>query len=232
MSITESKNQSEPKKNIKKAVMSKINCGKIRMKSSRFFVFEKVGFLLICAVSFLGGIILAGTIVFFIKNTRILKFFGLGFSGIKIFLFSLPLGYFFLLIGFIFLAIFFAGKFYFLCGKCFRPGMIAIYFFGFAVILGGFWGFSQEKMFLKYDLEENETFQKEAIYGRISEFSGEKIIIQNEAGEKISVVPQEKFFRISEIYSQKGKYLRAVGERKKDQENLFYAKKIICCDEN
>ena len=232
MGHIESKNQPGAEKNIKKAVMSKINCGKIKMKSSGFFVFEKFGFLLICAVSFFLGMILAGVIVFFIKTTGIFKFLSLGVSGAKIFLFSLPLGHFFLLAGFILLAVFFAGKVIFLCGKCFQPWIWVISFFGFAIILGGLWGFSREKMFLNYTLKKNEIFRKEAIYGRISEFSGNKIIIQDEEGEKISVIPEESFFRISGIYSQRGKFLRAVGERKKGQENLFYARKIICCDED
>ena len=218
----------EKKYSIKEKVMKAIRDKKITMRSRFIFVLEKFGL-----ESALVGVIILGALIismvfYFLKKTGLLKFVTLGVPGIKIILLTLPYDYIALAIACIILAIYFANQIELFCGNCTQTNRFAIYFLIGSVILGIFFGVVGVGDFLK-GWSKKDIPRESSIRGQVQSFSSTEIMV-DENGRLIRIFIETPK-RIEDERYEKGKYLRAIGTRDLEDENLFHAQILHCCDE-
>lgn len=221
-------NQMEKNENVKSKVMEEIKQKKIRMRSHFVFLAEKLGLAGAATIAVLCGAILFGFIFYFIKKTGLFLFLSLGAPGTKVFFSAFPYGYAILFSAAIALAIYLANRWELFSGYCERTNRFAICFLLTALVLGSFFAILGAEIFYK-NYAKRKIPSNAAVIGRIKYFSEEKIVIEDEDGNLRNVfvtnVPEK-------IKYEEGKFLRAVGEMEKDDDSIFHAVRVRCCDDN
>ena len=219
----------EKKQSVKDNVMQAIKSKKVKMRSHLVFMAEKLGLESALAGAIIFGSLLISVLFYFLKKTGVLKFLSLGMPGLKIFLLTLPYDYIALFIFFVILAIYFANQIELFCGKCERTDYFAVYFFVGSLILGIFFGVIGVGDFLQGWSGKNIP-RESAISGKVKSFSQKEVLIEDENGKIIKVfveIPENSNIQKYET----DKFLRAIGTRDLDDENIFHAQFMRCCDE-
>ncbi|HRY82700.1 MAG TPA: hypothetical protein P5232_03300 [Candidatus Moranbacteria bacterium] len=220
----------EEKDIVKSKVMQAIKEKRIKMRSHFVFVAEKLGLESALAVAIILGAFFISILFYFFKKTGLLKFLSLGIPGLKIFLLTLPYEYIALFILFIILAIYFANQFELCCGNCTHTNSFAICFFALSLILGICFGAIGVGEYLK-GWSKKDIPKENAIHGKVKNFSDKEILIEDEDGKLIRVFIETPESVRKDKYEEE-KFLRAIGNRDLDDENLFHAQIIRCCDED
>jgi len=225
------KKQPEWPHDIKEKIMKDIKNKRIKIKSPFIFMAQKLGLESALATTIIAGALLVSVIFYFLKKTGILKFLNLGVAGLKIFILSLPYDFIALFIITIILAIYLANKIKLSRGQYLRADFFAVYFFLITLALGLFFGIMGVGRFSKNWIK-NTLPRDEAIQGRIKVFSNKKVVIEDDNGNTANVFINELNPARLKINYVPGKILRAIGWRDKQDDNLFHAQKIRCCDDN
>jgi hypothetical protein len=220
----------EKKDIIKEKVMQKIKTGKIKMRSRFIFIAEKLGLESALAAAIIFGALFVSILFYFLKKTGVLKFLSLGIPGLKIFLLTLPYDYIAILIISIILAIYFANQIELFCGKCTHTDFFAVCFFSISLILGIFFGAIGVGEYLK-GWSKKDIPRESAIHGKVKNFSEKEVLVEDEDGNMIKIFLETSESIKKEKYEAE-KILRAIGIRDKDDDNLFHAQVIRCCDED
>ena len=220
----------EKKDIIKKRVMQMIKSKKVKMRSHLVFMAEKLGLESALAGAIIFGSLLISILFYFLKKTGVLKFLSLGFPGVKIFLLTLPYDYIALFIFFVILAIYFANQIELFCGNCTRTDSFAVYFFVGSLILGIIFGVIGVGDFLQGWSKKNIP-RESAISGRVKTFSPKEVLVEDKEGKLIKVfIETPESIKINS--DEEGKIFRAIGTRDRDDDNLFHAQVVRCCDED
>jgi hypothetical protein len=222
--------EQEKKDIIKEKVMQEIKTGKIKMRSRFVFIAEKLGLESALAATIIFGALFVSILFYFLKKTGVLKFLSLGIPGFKIFLLTLPYDYVALLIISIILAIYFANRIELFCGKCTHTDFFAVFFFSISLILGIFFGVTGVGEYFK-GWSKKDIPKENAIHGKVKNFSEKEVLVEDENGNIIKVSVETPESTNKEKYETE-KILRAIGNRDEDDENLFHAQIIRCCDED
>ncbi|MFZ2975322.1 MAG: hypothetical protein WA055_01665 [Candidatus Moraniibacteriota bacterium] len=220
----------EKKDIVKEKVMQVIKSKKVKMRSHLVFMAEKLGLESALAGAIIFGSLLISILFYFLKKTGVLKFLSLGTPGLKIFLLTLPYDYIALFIFFVILAIYFANQIELFCGNCTRTDSFAVYFFAGSLILGTIFGVMGVGEYLKGWSGKNIP-RESAISGRVKTFSPEEVLVEDENGKIVRIFIKKPQPTSVDEY-ETGKFLRAVGTRDLDDDNLFHAQIVRCCDED
>jgi len=220
----------EKKDIVKEKVMQAIKSKKVKMRSHLVFMAEKLGLESALAGAIIFGSLLVSILFYFLKKTGVLKFLSLGTPGLKIFLLTLPYDYIALFIFFVILAIYFANQIELFCGKCERTDYFAVYFFIGSLMLGIFFGLIGIGDFLQGWSQKNIP-RESAIYGRVKNFSSKEVLVEDENGKLVKIFIETPEPIKNNSYEE-GKILRAIGSRDLDDDNLFHAQVVRCCDED
>lgn len=220
----------DKKYSVKEKVMQNIKSKKVKMRSHLVFMAEKLGLESALAGAIIFGALLISILFYFLKKTGVLKFLSLGTPGLKIFLLTLPYDYIALFIFFVILAIYFANQIELFCGKCERTDYFAVYFFIGSLILGIFFGVIGVGDFFQGWSQKNIP-RESAICGKIQSFSEKEVLLEDEKGNKTRVFVTSPDLENNEKY-ETGKFFRAIGTRDANDDNLFHAQVVRCCDED
>ena len=220
----------EKKYSVKEKVMKSIRDKKLTMRSHLVFVLEKIGLESALVGAIILGALIISILFYFLKKTGVLKFITLGIPGIKVVLLTLPYDYIALAIACIILAIYFANQVELFCGNCTQTNRFAVYFLIGSVILGIFFGIVGVGDFLK-GWSKKDIPRESSIRGQIESFSAKEVIVQDMSGRTIRVFV-ETSNPIEDEHYERGKYLRAVGARDLDDDTLFHAQMLRCCDDD
>jgi len=225
------KKQPEWPHDIKEKIMEDIKNKRIRMKSPFIFIAQKLGLESALVTTIIAGALLVSVIFYFLKKTSVLKFLNLGASGLKIFILSLPYDFIAFFIITIILAIYLANKIKLSRGQYLRADFFAVYFFLITLALGLFFGIMGAGRFSKNWTKSNLP-RDEAVQGRIKVFSDQEVVIEDEGGNITTVFMDKPYPAGLKINYVSGKVFRAIGWRDKQDDNLFHAQRIRCCDDN
>jgi hypothetical protein len=213
---------------IKNRIMEKIKTKKIQMRSPFVFMAEKLGLESALVTAIIFGALLVSITFYFLKKTGILKFLSLGAPGFKVFLLTLPYDYIVLFIVTLVLAIYFANKIELFCGSCEHGNTFGFYLFLGALILGFFFAAMGVGHFFK-GWSKNKIPDEMAIQGRVKNISSSGVVIQDESGNLITILLPVSYL-IPRLEDEEGKFLRAVGIWDKNNNKIFHAEKVRCCD--
>lgn len=214
--------------NIKERVMKSIKEKKVTMRSRLVFVLEKIGLESALVGTIILGALIISILFYFLKKNGVLKFITLGIPGIKVVLLTLPYDYIALAIACIILAIYFANQIELFCGNCTQTNRFVVYFLIVSVILGVFFGILGVGDFLK-GWSKKDIPRENSIRGQIQSFSSKEVIVR-EDGRLIRIFIESPEPIGYNLYEE-GKYLRAIGIRDLENDNLFHAHMMRCCDE-
>ncbi len=228
--VNNSNKMEEKKQGVKDDVMQAIRSKKIKMRSHLTFMAQKLGLESALAGAIIFGSLLVSVIFYFLKKTGALKFLSLGIPGLKIFLLTLPYDYIALFIFFVILAIYFANQIELFCGNCTRTDSFAVYFFAGSIILGTIFGVMGAGDFLQ-SWSGKDIPQESMLFGKVKSFSSGEVLVEDENGKMIRVSIEKPQNIMIDKY-EKDKFLRAIGTRDIDDDNLFHAQVVRCCDEN
>jgi hypothetical protein len=219
----------EKNHSVKEKVMESVRNKKVTMRSHFAFMLEKLGLESALAGAIIFGALFVSILFYFFKKTGILKFLSLGVPGLKIFLLALPYDYIALVIFFIILAIYFANQIELFCGNCTRTDYFALYFFAGSLLLGILFGIIGVGEYFQGWSQKNVP-RESAICGKIQNFSQGEVLVEDERGETVRVFLTSPEMKENEY--ETGKILRAIGTRDTEDDNLFHAEVMRCCDED
>ena len=216
---------------VKNKVMEQIKEKKVTIVCPAVILAKKIGMEGALAGSLLWGGFLVSAFLYFLGKTHLLKFTNLGVPGIKAFLSEIPYNYVALFFLSLILAIYLAGKMD-LCYEGKIPSFsIAPLLFAGSVLAGIVFFFLGINDFFG-EWEKGTLPRKNIIWGRVLEMNPGEVIIKEEDG-RIVKVEMKKYENPEETWPDaRGKFLRAVGERKEDNLEFFHAESVLCCDED
>jgi hypothetical protein len=218
----------EKKHSVKEKVMESVRSKKVTMRSHAAFMAEKLGLESALAGAIIFGALFVSILFYFFKKTGILKFLSLGAPGVKIFLLALPYDYIALVIFFIILAIYFANQIELFCGNCTRTDYFALYFFIGSLLLGILFGIIGVGEYFQGWSQKNIP-KESAICGKIQSFSQNEVLVEDEKGKLVRVFLTSP--EMEKYEYETGKFLRAIGTRDSNNDNLFHAEILRCCDD-
>jgi hypothetical protein len=216
---------------LKEKVMKEIRRKNVRIICPAAVLARKIGTRGALAASLVWGGFFLSAFLYFLEKTRLFKFLELGIPGFKVFFSEIPYGYLALFFLAFIAAAYFAGK----MDLCYEEGIpsfsILPLFFAGSVLVG----------IVILSLGINKFFQKDdemmvrgenMIWGRVLEMNPREVIIKEEDG-RIVKVEIKKYENPGETWPDaRGKFLRAVGERKENNLEYFRAESVLCCDED
>ena len=218
--------QQSSKIDVRKKVMDKIRGEGIKIRSPFYFVAQKLGLESALILSVVGGAFLVSVLLYFLKKTKLLKFLVFGWPGLKIFLLTLPYDYIALFIITVLLANYIVKKLDLSVKKIISVNIIVIFLFLVSVFLGTFFAVIGMEQIAR-GWSHNRIPRATSISGRVIDFSDQNVMVEEENGEETRVI----FVPKGEPGYTKGKFLRALGQRDLDDENVFHAEDVDCCDD-
>ena len=228
MNFEESKDSGS---DIKSRVMGEIRKKKICMAGRGEILAKKLGLECAMLASLLVGAFILSLVFYVLKKTKVLKFLLMGFPGLKVFLLSIPYGYLVAFIGAVLLALYFSNKLDLSYQTKTPPNLIKLILLIVTLVL--------VVIFVLVDAHRlfgelsNMRIPKEiAIDGKIMEISPGKVVIEEEDGKVVEVRPGKGVPFNDEKKDSLGKHLRAIGARNPENDYLFSAQFILCCDED
>lgn len=221
----------EEKNDLKGQVMNGIRERRVKMRCSSFFLIEK----LVLTVALIALLIFSALIIDIIYNiidkTEILKFFNLGFPGLRVIILTLPYDYMALLLITLGAAIYFARRLDIPCRENISCNRIFLYFFVASFLVGIFFILLGLNEAMK-KWSKGYISSRISVHGRIVEISPQKVVIEEGEGELTTLVfDKEELSPDRKKYSSE-KFLRAVGSRDKNNQAVFHVQSVLCCEDN
>lgn len=216
---------------LKNKVMGEIKKKKIKIICPSVILAKKLGLEGALVFSIIWGALLVSIFLYFLKKTKLIKFIGLGFPGLKVFLTTIPYDYIALFILAMITAIYFANKLDLSYERRIPDNFFALFFLTASILVGMFFvlmGFHE----VVKGWSKNSIPRDSAIVGRIMDSSPGEVIIQEEDGKLVKVELKKGVDFSSGDVDIKGKFMRAVGDRNKKDDSYFNAESVLCCDDD
>jgi hypothetical protein len=217
---------------IKKRVMGEIKSKKIRMCSHAEILAKKLGMEGAIVASILLGALIISIIFYIFEKTKVLRFFFLGMPGLKVILMTIPYGYITVFAAALILTLYLASKLDLCYETRISSSYITLLLLGATCIIGIIFITMGVHNYFK-DLAKNKAPRGTYIYGRVENFSGDNVKVEEEDGRVVNLKLSKKSQKLMEEEGVTGgRYLRAVGTRNPKNSNEFRAEEILCCDED
>jgi len=218
-----------PPVDVSRKIMSEINSRKIKMKSRALIIAEKIGMESFLALCILGGALAFSIFLYFLKKTSLLKFLFFGWPGIKIFLQTLPYDYIALFLITFLAANYLIHKMDFSVNRIVPANLVLLLLFLATIFIGSFFALIGAEQLLK-GWSNNKLPRQNAVWGRVINISENKLKIESEDGTITEIIfERSNQFPYAPDFAR-NRFLRAVGNRDRDDDNIFHAEMIQCCD--
>lgn len=214
---------------MKSRVMGEIKKKQICITCPSMVFAKKMGLESALVFSIIWGALMISIFLYFLEKTKLFKFIGLGFPGLKIFLTTIPYDYIALFILSMIAAIYFANKLDLSYERKIPDNLFVLVFVLASILVGMFFvamGFHE----IVKGWSKNDIPHDSAIVGRIIDFSPKEIIVQEEDGNIVKIEMKKGVDFYNKDIDFKGKIMRAVGDRDEKNEGYFNAEDVLCCD--
>jgi hypothetical protein len=216
---------------VKSKVMGEIRKKKIRMTCHAAILAKKLGLESAMLGSLIFGALLISVFFYFFKKTKLIKFVNLGVPGLKVLLTTIPYDYIVLFIVSIILAVYLANKLDLSYENKVSGNILAIFFLMASIILGVFFILAGFHETVK-GWSKNKIPRDNAVWGKVLEISPKEVTIQDENGDLVRVELKRSVDMKKIGTNEKGRYMRAVGDRDKNDSSFFHAENVLCCDDD
>lgn len=216
---------------VKNKVMGEIKKKKIKITCPSMILAKKLGLEGGLVFSIICGALLVSIFLYFLKKTKLLKFIGLGFPGLKVFLATIPYDYIILFILSVIVAIYFANKLDLSYERSIPDNFFTLIFLTASIVVGLFFVFVGVHETVK-GWSKNKIPRDIAIEGRIVDFSPGEFVVQEENGELVKIELGKEVDFDDWDNNVRGKVIRAVGNRDRERPSCFNANSILCCDDD
>jgi hypothetical protein len=220
-----------PSVDVKDSVMKRIKEKQVKMKCASFFLAEKMGLQGALIASLVVGALIISITFHFLDKTKLFRFSSLGFPGLRVIFLTIPYDYLVLFFLVLILAIYFAKKLDIPCRENITFERIFVYFFLASFLVGLFFITLGMHKFVK-GWSTNKIPRHMSIHGKIVEVTSEEVFVEDDDGRLTELIFDKKDLSPSKKDYIQGMFLRAVGNRDKNNETFFHVEGVLCCDED